>query len=125
VRAELTVLAPATFVAVTATRIRVPTSVEVSVYAAPVAPAIAAQVVPARSQRRHWWVYIIGDVPDHVPVSAVSVEPAVVPPTTIGDVVFVGGVATGGGAEHALVAELSVTTADRFPAASKLSTPST
>jgi len=46
---------PAVFVAVTATRSALPTSVVPSTYVAAVAPAIVAQFAPALSQRRHWY----------------------------------------------------------------------
>src|SRR4051812_47625731 len=45
---------PAALVAVTITRVVVPTSAGVSRYVAAVAPATSVQFAPAVSQRRHW-----------------------------------------------------------------------
>ena len=46
---------PAVFVAVTITRVVVPTSAGVSLYVVAVAPAMSAQFAPAVSHRRHWY----------------------------------------------------------------------
>src|SRR4051794_33188214 len=45
---------------------------------------MSTQLAPEVSQRRHWYVYEIGDVPDHVPDVALSVAPTVGWPKTVG-----------------------------------------
>ena len=64
--ADVAVLEPVVFVAVTATRIVFPLSVLVSVYVLCVADAIAAHAAPFVSQRCHAYAYVI-PVPVHVP----------------------------------------------------------
>jgi hypothetical protein len=54
VGAEETVALPTMLLAVTATSILLPTSVEASVYELDAAPAIGPQLAPAESQRCHW-----------------------------------------------------------------------
>ena len=90
--AGLALLDPAVFVAVTATRSVCCTSSPVAVYVAPVAPPMSPQLAPVPSQRRHWYAYEIGWVPDHVPVDAVSACPACAVPEIIGASTFAGAV---------------------------------
>jgi hypothetical protein len=85
------VATPASLVAVIAKRIVWPTSAGVSAYVEPAAPAIAAQLVPAASQRRHSRAKVSGAVPLQVPVVAVSVWPSRALPDTPGSAVFDGG----------------------------------
>ena len=54
VGAELAVALPAMLLAVTATSIVLPTSVEVSVYVVDVAPPIGLQLAPVDLHRSHW-----------------------------------------------------------------------
>src|SRR5579862_6335947 len=54
---------------------------------------MATQEPPAASQRCHWYVYLIGLVPDQVPFPAVTVEPIVADPLMEGAALFDGGVA--------------------------------
>jgi hypothetical protein len=51
-----------------------------------------AQFAPAESQRRHWRAIVIGCVPDHVPGTAVRVEPTSGCPEMDGGVELVGAV---------------------------------
>ena len=59
----------------------------------PVAPAMSEQFAPAASQRRHWYVKLIGVLPVHVPSPAVSVCPSWAVPLIVGATVFAGGTA--------------------------------
>ena len=52
---DVPVAEPAAFVAVTSTLMPWSASALVSVYSSSVAPGIAAQFVPSRSQRSHWY----------------------------------------------------------------------
>ena len=45
---------------------------------------MSTQLAPFAAQRRHWYAYVIGVVPFHVPDDAVSVEPSVVVPEIVG-----------------------------------------
>ena len=67
---------PSLFVAVTRIRIVLPTSGRLSTYVLWFAPPIAEQLPPLASQRRQEYVYVIGSVPLHVPLPAVSVCPS-------------------------------------------------
>jgi len=87
--ADVAVLEPVVFVAVTATRIVFPLSVLVSVYVLCVAEAIAAHAAPLASQRDHAYAYVM-PVPVHVPGLAVRVCPTTVGPTIVGIAVFGG-----------------------------------
>ena len=58
-----------------------------------VAPAMFAQLAPAELQRRHWYVYVIGAVPVHVPFAAVSVCSSCAVPEIVGSTVLTGGAA--------------------------------
>jgi hypothetical protein len=62
------------------------------VYVLPVAPTMFEQLAPPVSQRRHWYVNVIGWVPDQVPWSAVRVSPWRVVPEIVGRAVFRGAV---------------------------------
>jgi hypothetical protein len=55
VGADVAVLEPALFDAVTTTRIVDPTSAADAAYDEPVAPGVAAQLAPPASQRCHWY----------------------------------------------------------------------
>ena len=59
-------------------------------YVCAVAPVIAAQLLPALSQRCHWYVYVGVVSLVHVPVLAVSVWPTCGVPLIVGAAVFVG-----------------------------------
>ena len=67
------VLVPKEFDAVTATRIVEPTSAAVNPYVCAVAAVTSLQPAPLVSQRRHWYAYVIGCVPDQVPGLAARV----------------------------------------------------
>src|SRR5689334_12067645 len=49
-----------------------------------------AQLPPLLSHRLHWYEYVIGVVPVHVPLVVVSVDPSVVVPEIVGGAVFLG-----------------------------------
>jgi hypothetical protein len=83
---------PYVFVAVTRTRRVAPASIDVSVNVVPVAPAMSPQLLPAESQRRHWYEYAIGVVPLQLPAVAVNEEATTALPPIDGAEVFVGGV---------------------------------
>jgi hypothetical protein len=53
--AELALLEPAEFDAVTVTRSVDPTSPDITVYDCPLAPAMSLHDPPLESQRRHWY----------------------------------------------------------------------
>jgi hypothetical protein len=53
--ADVADVEPATFVAVTTTRIVAPASADCSAYELAVAPLMLTQFAPAESQRRHWY----------------------------------------------------------------------
>jgi hypothetical protein len=67
---------PAAFTAVTATRSVEPTSAVVARYVEATAPETFAHALPAVSQRRHWYEYVMGSRPVHDPAVAVSVCPS-------------------------------------------------
>jgi hypothetical protein len=90
VAADDAVALPAVFVAVTAIRNVEPTSVEVTTYDVPVAPEMLAQPPPLELQRCQTRVYVIGVVPDQVPLPDVSTEPTEALPEMVGAVVFTG-----------------------------------
>src|SRR6478735_201128 len=75
VSSEYAVAEPPAFVAVTATVTRVPTSALVSVYVAPVAPEMFVQP-PPYVHRSHWYPYVNGGVPPHLPSAAVNTAPS-------------------------------------------------
>ena len=54
---------------------------------------MAAQLAPAASQRRHWYVRVCGVVPVHVPTIALSARPSRGVPEIDGRIVFAGGTA--------------------------------
>src|SRR3954462_10430018 len=82
---------PATLVAVTTTRIVLPTSVGVSASVLLVAPAMSAQLAPALLQRRHSYVKQIGGVPVQVPSDATLRDwPPRAVPLTVGRTVLKG-----------------------------------
>jgi hypothetical protein len=74
-----------------------PTSFEPSVYVWRVAPATAAQALPAELQRDQLYEYEIGAVPVHEPFEAVRVEPLSVRPEMVGEAVLLGAVGDGPG----------------------------
>ena len=87
---------PSAFVAVTRTRMRMPTSAFAGRYVVPVAPPMPAQLEPSAAppsvgQRSHRYANDIGVVPDHVPWFAVSVRPSTGWPTMLGSPVLFGG----------------------------------
>src|ERR671933_200316 len=53
---------------------------------------MSVQLPPAVAQRRHWYAYEIGAVPDQVPGSSVSVSAAWAVPEIVGGDVFEGAV---------------------------------
>jgi len=81
---------PSEFLALTTTRSVFPASTAFSVYVLSLAPPMLLQLPPSLSHLRHWYVYVIGSVPVHVPLFAVSVCPSVVVPEMVGGAVFVG-----------------------------------
>jgi hypothetical protein len=83
-------VAPFAFFAVTTARIAELTSAEVSVYVAPVWPAMFAHVPAVASQRCHWSVNEIGCAPVHVPRLSVRTPPSFVVPVIVGAAVFLG-----------------------------------
>ena len=66
---------PSLFLAVTRMRTVLPTSGFFSVYVCLVAPPMFAQLFPCSSQRRHWYLNVIGCVPVHVPWSRSEPNP--------------------------------------------------
>ena len=80
--------------AVTLTRIRLPTEAEPSSYLSVVAPPIAVQsdasaAPPELGQRVHWYSYEVGD-PVQVPFEADNVDPTTGEPVIWGSAVFTG-----------------------------------
>ena len=73
VGAEVDVRDPRLFFAVTRTRSVLPTSTDFSAYVVEVAPEMLAQLPPDASHLVHWYAYVIGCSPLHVPRCAVSV----------------------------------------------------
>jgi len=71
--ADVAVAEPAELEAVTATAILEPTSAAVNPYVCAVAAVTSLQLAPLVSQRRHWYAYVIGCVPDQVPGLAARV----------------------------------------------------
>jgi hypothetical protein len=70
-------LLPAEFVALSTIWSRLPTSADTAVYVRAVAAAMLTQVMPvAASHRCHWWLYLMGAVPYHVPCVAVRILPS-------------------------------------------------
>jgi len=90
VGADVAVSVPIEFRAVTPTRRLAPTSGCLVAYVRAVAPDIDEQLFPLRSQRRHWYLYVMGAVPDHVPGLAVSVSPMTGEPAIVGRLVLRG-----------------------------------
>ena len=88
------VATPPEFVALTWTRIVRPTSAVLGMYVDAVAPVMVTQFSPFVSQRRHWYVYVIGSVPVQVPVVAERTLPTRASPVTLGSVELRGGFAT-------------------------------
>jgi hypothetical protein len=83
-------LAPLGFVAVTTTRMVLPTSVLATVYVDAVAPEIAAQLLPCASQLCQAYVNVGVVSLVHVPVDAVKTLPTCGVPEIDGAAVFVG-----------------------------------
>jgi hypothetical protein len=48
------------------------------------------QLPPSLSHLLHWYVYVIGSVPVHVPFAAVKVDHSVVVPEIVGGAVLAG-----------------------------------
>ena len=65
-------------------------------------------------QRRHWYAYAIGCVPDQLPGLALSVCPACAVPEIVGSAVLVG--ATGAAVTTEVCAELAVADPAEFEA---------
>jgi hypothetical protein len=86
------VACPAEFVAVTVARSVCPTSALPTVYDWLVAPEMSEQLLPFVSQRRHWYVYVIGVEPDQLPFDTVSCEPMDADPVIFGSAELVGAV---------------------------------
>ena len=74
---DVAVRVPSEFFALTTTRSVLPASTAFSVYVLSFAPPMLLQLPPSLSHLRHWYVYVIGSVPVHVPFAAVSVCPSV------------------------------------------------
>ena len=60
-------------------------------YVLAVAPPMSAHEPPVASQRRHWYVYVCGCPPVHVPWFAVRVWPCCGVPEIVGGLAFAGG----------------------------------
>ncbi len=91
---EALVAEPLELVAVTRTRILLPWSAVVSVYACPVAPPIAGQsdpfgLPPEVGQRTHWKLKLVG-LFVHWPCVAVRVEPTRAVPVIVGSLTWAG-----------------------------------
>src|SRR5262245_52869192 len=81
---------PSLFFAVTRTRSVLSWSTCFSAYVFSVAPLMFEQLPPSLSQRRHWYVNVIGVDPFHFPGSAVNVSLTFGVPEIVGGVEFVG-----------------------------------
>jgi hypothetical protein len=92
--AEVADAVPATLVATTCTRSVEPTSADWIVYAAVVAPAIAVQPFPWKSQRCHWNANVGTGTPLHAPTDPANGDPTATVPVIEGGVTFAGAVAT-------------------------------
>jgi hypothetical protein len=55
-----------------------------------VAPLMLAQLPPSLSHLLHWYAYVIGSVPVHVPFEAVNTWPSVAVPEIVGGAVLFG-----------------------------------
>ena len=84
---------PAAFDAVTSTRSVEPASASTATYVVPAAPLIVAHAAPELLQRCQTIDVVIGALPVHVPLVAVSVIPTRGVPLTVGATVLVGGAA--------------------------------
>jgi hypothetical protein len=91
VAADLAVVEPAAFVAVTLTRRVEPASALTIWYAEFVAPPIAVQLPPPGPHRSHAYAYDVGD-PVHVPTLALRVMPTMGVPEIVGAAVLTGAV---------------------------------
>jgi hypothetical protein len=101
VAGEVELADPSTFVAVTVTRIVVPTSAVTGVYVVALAPAIGTHAAPPESQRCQARPYVSGAEPAKVPVVEVSVCPARALPVIVGTAVAAGAAAMAGTASSA------------------------
>jgi hypothetical protein len=109
---------PSALRAVTKNSRRRPRSSGVSVCCRDVCPAIGAQLATCELQRIHWYVNVIGDVPDQAPGFPVSVSPTRCVPEIVGGDVFLGAaVAADGSADPAPAAITNVSAAARPAAA--------
>src|SRR6476469_9242767 len=81
---------PSEFLALTTIRSVLPTSTAFSVYVLSFAPPMLLQLPPSPSHLLHWYDYVIGSVPVHVPLLAVRVCPSVVVPEMVGGAVLFG-----------------------------------
>jgi hypothetical protein len=90
VGSEVSVEEPSLFFAVTRTRIRRPSSADVSLNVLLDAPLIERQFPPPPPQRRHWYSKVMGVDPDQLPVDALSVCPTAAVPEIVGGDVLVG-----------------------------------
>jgi hypothetical protein len=89
VGAEVALMEPSAFFAVTVARSVWPTSADCAVYVFAVAPPIAVQLSPFLSQLLHAYAKLVG-LPVHVPSEAVSVDPSCGVPETVGVPVLLG-----------------------------------
>jgi hypothetical protein len=87
---EIDAAKPFAFVAVTTTRSVLPTSSEVGEYVSLFASVMLWQRAPVASQRTHWYAYVIGAAPFHVPLLAVSALPSIAEPVIAGRAVLTG-----------------------------------
>src|SRR3954454_14365453 len=88
--ADVADVEPLEFVAVTATRSVLSTSAAWTVYVWAFVSAIGGQLLPAVSQRCHWYVYVGFVSLFQVPVPAVSVWPTCGVPLIVGAAEFTG-----------------------------------
>ena len=93
--AEAALALPALLVAVTLTRIVLPTSSLVSVYVEAAAGMMSTQFAPDVSQRLHWYAYESGVVPFQPPVDADNVWLSCGVPEIVGAALFVGATTAG------------------------------
>jgi hypothetical protein len=114
---EVAFVEPSRLVAVTRTRSVLPTSTPLSVYVLLVAPLIAEQLPPLRSQRRHEKANVIGCGPVHLPSLAVSVCSCCGVPAIVGGDSLLGG-AWATAAPLSASAAVAASTSMAVPAAS-------
>jgi hypothetical protein len=86
-------LDPSGLLPITFTRSVLPASPLWIVYVCDVAPEIAWQLLPSVPQICHWYWYVIGAEPFHVPGSALTLFPVFIVPVIVGVELFVGATA--------------------------------